>query len=119
MAALALLSAVAGLEPLRGVIGGGLVRRACCFLGHRLHGNGGLVADVFLQTIAQALLPYQEALIARAHLADADLKGKCRMILALADDDAANANYLALSGAQIAVEIAITGSRDMAMASAS
>jgi hypothetical protein len=41
------------------------------------------------------------------------------MILALADDDAANANYLALSGAQIAVEIAITGSRDMAMASAS
>ena len=34
---------------------------------------------------------------------DAYFKGKCRMILALADDDAANANYLALSSTQIAL----------------
>ena len=92
-----------------------LVRERRCHLAHRrqprhVHEFGLQFLQPRFALLAFGKIadePGKEALIARAHLPDAEFKGKCRMILALADDDAANADYLALSGAQIAVEIAI------------
>ena len=40
----------------------------------------------------------EEALVARAHLADGELHRKGRAVLALADDDAADADDAALAG---------------------
>src|SRR5690348_9111326 len=45
--------------------------------------------------------------IARSHLADRQLYGKCRTILSLADDDAADSDNAALSGAAVLGEIAV------------
>ena len=49
----------------------------------------------------------EEALIAHVHFADGKLHGKGRAVVALADDDAADADDPPLAGAQIAVEVAV------------
>ena len=49
----------------------------------------------------------EETLIAHVHFADGKLHGKRRAVLALADDDAADADDPPLAGAQIALEIAV------------
>ena len=61
----------------------------------------------------------EEALIAHVHFADGKLHRKRRAVLALADDDAADADDAPLAGAQIAVEIAVMIAADRARASAS
>ena len=53
----------------------------------------------------------EEALVAGLHLADGKLHREGRAVLALADDDAADADDAALAGAQIALEIAVVSSR--------
>ncbi len=49
----------------------------------------------------------EEAPIAGAHLADRELHREGRAVLALADDDAADADDAPLAGPQIALEIAV------------
>ena len=49
----------------------------------------------------------EEALIAHVHFADGKLHGKGRAVLALADNDTADADDAPLVGAQIAVEVAV------------
>src|SRR5262245_44264250 len=49
----------------------------------------------------------EEALIARAHLADGELHRKSRAVLALADDDAPDADDAPLTGPQIALQVAV------------
>src|SRR5947209_7375918 len=51
----------------------------------------------------------EETLIARAHLADRELHRERRAILALADDDAADADDTALAGEHVAAEITVMG----------
>ena len=86
--------------------------------GHLAHGGQPRHVDQlglqFLQPCF-GLLPFgevadeagEEALIAHVHLADRKLHGKGRAVLALADDDAADADDAPLAGAQIAIEIAV------------
>ena len=51
----------------------------------------------------------EEALIARAHLADRKLHREGRAVLALADDDATDADDAALAGQHVSAEIAVVG----------
>ena len=49
----------------------------------------------------------EEALVAHMHLADGKLHRKRRAVVALSDDDAADADNAALAGAHIAIEVAV------------
>ena len=64
-------------------------------------------ASVFCRSVRSRMKPGEEALVARAHLADRELHRKGRAVLALADHHAADADDPPLAGAQIAIEIAV------------
>ena len=51
--------------------------------------------------------PGEEALIARAHLADGEFHRESRAVLALADDDAPDPDDAPLPGSQIALQVAV------------